>query len=217
MSGGYPVMLHLQNKRCVVVGGGNVAAHKITGLLNASASVTVISPDLHPTIDGNRVNHIADMYQHKYLVDLQPFLVIAATDQQDINRVVVTDSQSAGWLVSSVDGEHDDDFDNMAVLEQDPITVAISTGGASPALSKYLQRQIDNLISESYPTLARWMGTLRPKVLANIHDANARSAFWQRVLSSEVLLLLQKGRQDDAYDALMTLYHETIGNVEVVS
>lgn len=218
---GYPVMLHLNSKRCAVIGGGKVAARKIAGLLEAGAQVTVISPVLDSGVDRDQVQHIAAEYDRAKLVKIAPFLVIAATDQPDVNRLAIQDAREIGILASAVDanGIYGDagDFDNMAVSRHDPIRIAISTGGASPALTVHLNDAIHALIGEHYPTLARWLGELRPRVLAEIPDAKIRRAFWRHVIDSDVIDLLRSGSEDEAHARLLDLFNTTVKSEGVQS
>src|SRR5438105_1739159 len=135
----YPLALRLEGRRCVVVGGGNVAARKIPDLLAAGAQITVISPDLVPLLLAASQRQEIDWrpvaYAPGQIAALRPLLVFAATDSAAINREVAAEARTIGALVDSVDGSDAGDFSSMAAVRRGPITVAISTGGASPALA----------------------------------------------------------------------------------
>lgn len=212
----YPISLHLDDQPCLIVGGGEVALRKGRGLLDAGARVIVISPTLAPNFPVDQVTYIAGFYEPRYLDAFKPLLVFAATDAADVNQAVVSDARERGILVNAVDFHEDggeDTFSNMIALSRPPLTVAISTDGASPVLGQHLRDALDAVVGTHYPTLADWLNELRPQVIANIADSSARRAFWRRVLASDVLALLQDGQQDAARALLAQLYNEAVANV----
>jgi len=206
----YPVSLHIEGQRCLIVGGGSVAARKAFGLLEAGAAVTVISPVLDSAFPTSQVEHIADTYRTDYLVRLKPSLVFAATSDPDVNRQIAHDSRENGILVNVVDRSSESGFSNMVLLHREPLTIAISTGGSSPVLGQHLRNAIDDLLGDHYPLLARWLGELRPQVISQIPDQALRHAFWQRVIDSDGLDLLENGQQQAAYERLMALVDDAV-------
>ena len=113
---------------------------------------------------------------------------------------------------SSSDGDGTDDFDNVMQLEHPPITIGISTGGASPALGVHLRDEIADLIGEVYPLLAEWLGELRPQLKESISDRHQRHVFWKHILNSGVLPLLKAGKQDEAYAHLQDQFNRAVEN-----
>jgi uroporphyrin-III C-methyltransferase/precorrin-2 dehydrogenase/sirohydrochlorin ferrochelatase len=209
----YPISVHLDGQCCLIVGGGAVALRKARGLLDAGARVIVVSPELAPDFPVDQVTHLVDRYQSQHLDTLQPLLVFAATDDAAVNRAVVHDARERRLLVNAVDmneGEQDT-FNNMIVLERPPLTVAVSTDGASPVLGQHLRDALDAVVGTHYPTLAHWLEELRPQVIASISDSSERRAFWRRVMASDVLALLHAGHTDEARTLLTQLYNEAVG------
>ena len=93
--------------------------------------------------------------------------MIAATDQPDVNRQVAEEAHTLGALVNVVDKSAPSDFQNMSTIHRPPITVAIHTGGTSPALAQHLRTVLDETLGEEYATLAGWLGELRPQIQAS--------------------------------------------------
>lgn len=208
----YLVSLHLQKRRCLVVGGGKIAARKVRDLWAEGAIVTVISPQFSSNIASEQIICINDVYRSDYLEQVAPFLVFAATDQPDVNRQIVRDAKLAGILVNSVDGGGDSDFDNVMQVERAPITIGISTGGASPALAVHLRDEILDLIGDAYPTLSEWLGDLRPQLKHHVSDASQRHAFWEQILHSDILPLLKAGEREQARASLIDQFNQAIEN-----
>ncbi len=211
---GYPVMLNLVDKRCVVVGGGQVAARKVTGLVTSGAKVTVICPtltlDLQNRVDTEQVLWLNQPYQSGILSTLQPFLVIAATDSVEVNQSVASEARDLSILVNVADNSAERDFRGMSAIHRPPLTIAISTNGASPALVKWLKGRIDDCIGAEYETLARWLGDLRPQLQSQLSSQAQRAEFYDAVLQSDVVTLLLQQQTDAAYARLQSLVEEWV-------
>jgi len=206
----YPVMLNLEGRACVVVGGGQVAARKVAGLLAAGAAVTVISPAICPEIE-EMVDFITihlQPYTPGMLAAIRPLLVFAATDVVEVNRHVALEARELGALVDTVDSGDDGDFSSMAVFRRGRITVAISTNGASPVLAAHLRDQLADVIGDEYAILADWMADARARIRDRIPEQANRAALWQRVLDSPIPDLLHGGDER----AARALFYELLGD-----
>ena len=216
MSSLYPVMLHLQNRTCVIVGGGAVAARKLDRLLDAGALVTVISPLLHPAVlalvEANKIVVQQVAYAPGMLATLHPFLVFAATDDSLINHQVVEEARALGAPVNAVGEPVESDFMNMATVQRGEITIAISLGGASPALAAHLQRQIEQVIGDEYVTLSTWIAKARPLVQGGVNLQPERAAVWRRVLESSILDTLRQGDTTSAQQLFDQIIREALDN-----
>lgn len=199
---GYPVMLHVEGRECLLVGGGRVAARKAEGLLDAGAGVTAISPSLDGTLMGRHTAGEITWHEREYargdVARLRPFVVFAATNQQDVNRAVAEEARSLGILVNVVDGCGESDFSSMTAVHRPPLTVGVATGGASPALARHLKHELERVIGEEYQTLARWLADLRPVVKRQIEAQAERARLWERVIESDVLMQLRRGDEQGA-------------------
>lgn len=196
---GYPIMLNVSGRACVVVGGGGVAARKVATLLETGAAVTIISPTLVPPLADllamGRIHAIHAPYTSGMLDDAQPLLVFAATDNPVVNAQVATDAAAIGALVNRADAPDQSTFAGMATLQRGAVTIAISTDGASPALAAHLRGVLEGVIGDEYATLAAWLGAAR---LAGVDgEQPERAALWRSVIDP-VLALLREGREAEA-------------------
>lgn len=199
----YPIMLHLRDKPAVVVGGGRVASRKVARLVDAGARVHLISPAivdaLRILVDGGEVAWSQAPYQRDMLNDMMPILVIAATDDERVNRTVAQDAHRIRALCNVANGSSDDsDFSNMAQLDQPPLTIALSTGGKSPALLRALKTKLAAEIGEEYSVLADWLGEIRGQLRSENGRQPARQALYEAVLESDALSLLRAGKSAEA-------------------
>lgn len=141
----YPVMICIRDKKVVVIGGGKVAARKIKGLLEEGAKVLVISPEMHPDIDRNKVSWERRSYQKGDLTDAT--LVFACTDQPLVNEQVMQDAVPSQLVNNTGDKTHSD-FYNVAISKGKDFSVMISTNGASAARSKAIRQQLETLLKD---------------------------------------------------------------------
>lgn len=199
---GYPVLLKVENRRCVVVGGGQVATRKVTTLLDAGAHICLISPVVDPTLqqlsDVGRIEIRHMAYRPDHLTEIKPFLAIAATDNPVVNQQVAADATQMNILVNVVDAPSHSDFTNMAIIQRGPIVIGIASGGTSAALSAYLKAQIEPILGPEIERLAGWMGETRVGIQANNLNQPERAAVWQKVLDSPILDLLRQGDSTSA-------------------
>ncbi|MFD1123885.1 bifunctional precorrin-2 dehydrogenase/sirohydrochlorin ferrochelatase [Lentilactobacillus raoultii] len=147
MQNPYPVNLNLVNKSVVVVGGGKVAARKINSLLASNARVTVVSPQLDPKIDCLSVYWIRRKYRVGDLKNAT--LIIACTDDRQVNQQVVKDADQFQW-VNNVSDKLQSDFYNVAKLENKELLITVSTKGRSPATSKKIKQYLLEWLTQNH-------------------------------------------------------------------
>jgi precorrin-2 dehydrogenase/sirohydrochlorin ferrochelatase len=185
----YPVCLDVTNKRCIVVGGGDVAERKVERLLNFGAYVAVIGKKLTPRLEAmkreGRINHIDADYDEAYINDA--FLVIGATDRDDVNAKIARDGREKGILVNIVDDPDKCDFILPSLLQQGDLLIAISTGGKSPALAKKLREELEKLYGSEYQTLLKVLGNLREKLVMKGHSSDENKRLFDAVVHSDIL------------------------------
>lgn len=210
----YPVMLRLQGQRCLVVGAGDVAARKVEMLLTCGAEVVVVAPEVGEAIQALAETGRVTVHQRPFHPsDLKgPRLAVAATDSPEVNRAVAEEARKAGIWVNVVDEPALCDFVAPAVVRQGPVVVAISTGGASPALAAALRRQLEEVVGPAYGVLAERLRALRPWVQRQIPRPKDRRAFWQAALAPEVLRWAREGRVDEILAHLETLVRSWQGD-----
>jgi precorrin-2 dehydrogenase/sirohydrochlorin ferrochelatase len=185
----YPLVLNdLVVRRCVVVGGGQVAERKIHGLLDAGALPQVISPSLTEQLgawaDAGQVHHIARGYEPGDLAGAS--LVFAATNDAVLNRRVAEDARHAGALVNLADDGAASDFSTPATVRRGDLLLTISTAGASPILAAHIRRELEQYYGTEYAALAADLRALREGPLRAMPAAE-RAHFWA-TLDIEALL-----------------------------
>jgi siroheme synthase-like protein len=202
----YPVGLIVADRPCLVVGGGRVAARKIAGLLSCGAAVTVVAPEAHVAIgllaeDGA----FTDLLGPHLTVHLRPYtpgeaadyrLVVTATGDPVVDAQVYRDADEAGVWVNSADDPAHCTAILPAVTRDGPVSVAISTGGTSPALASWLRRQITEAIGPGLGPLAVLLGEARERIHAQ--GASTETVDWDSLLEGPLPLLVRQGRLDEA-------------------
>lgn len=191
----YPICLNITNKRCIVVGGGEVGARKAEGLLICGAKVTVISPNLSPLLVALKrqggISHIAADYDAAYLEGA--FLVMGATDSEAVNDRIAKDARARGILVNIADDPQRCDFMLPAVVRRGDLLAAVSTGGKSPALAKKLKKDLLALFGPEYAVLLDIMGDLRRQRLARPIPAAENKEIFTALIESDILRHIREG------------------------
>lgn len=196
----YQISLLLENRPCLVIGAGRIAERKIGSLLDAGAKVRVVALEANPVVTALAASGQIDLQLREYApTDLDDmFVVIVATNNAELNAYVSGECQRRGILVNVVDQPALCSFYVPAVIDRGPISLAISTSGASPALSKHLRVLLEDCIGEEYGQLSTLMHELRDEVKAAFGEQPERAAAWERLLQSDVLGLLREGKIDQA-------------------
>jgi len=178
----YPVFVDLAGRRCVVIGGGPVAEGKVNGLLAAGALVTVVSPTLTPALaDAARAGRIGHRRRAYHESDLAgAVLAFVATADVAVNAAVAADGRRRGLLVNAADDPRHCDFILPSVLRRGALAVAVSTGGASPALARAVRQEIERTIGDDYATLVDVAGDVRRALRAEGRTVDA--ATWSAAL-----------------------------------
>lgn len=205
---GYPVALvHLEQARCVVVGGGRVAARKVAALIEAGAHPVVISPELCATLqaqlDSGEIEAIERTYRPGDLAGVR--LAIAATDDPAANEAVWQEAVSLGCLVNVVDDPAHCNFYVPSVLRRGTLTISISTGGNSPSLARRLRETLEAEFDASYEPYLSLLGELRPTVRERIASPAQRQALWTALLDSDVLALFRSDAHQAARQRAMAI------------
>ena len=199
----YPVFLNLAGKRCVILGGGTVAKGKIAALKDAGASITIISPDATPGIQTAARRGDVEWLERKYEPgDLKgAFIAVAATNVWYVNREIYDEADECGVLLNVVDDPDLCTFIAPSIVKRDPITLAISTGGASPALARRLRELLADDPALEWADLADVLSRAR-KILKE-RRAVVDPDRWQCCLTIDLLELAQSGRGEEALEKLL--------------
>ncbi|WP_020559276.1 siroheme synthase CysG [Thiofilum flexile] len=200
----FPAFLNLQGHQCLVVGGGPVAERKITTLLRYGAKVHIISPQLTPnlaTLLTEQSQALCLTHQAKYFEDSDLygwFLVLAATNQFEVNRHIAELAMARNILVNVADNPEASSFIMPAIVDRSPVTIAVSTGGASPVLARQLKMKLETLIPSSCGQLAAITEEYRDKVKQHFATPEERKQFWEQALKGVVAELVYAGQLTQA-------------------
>jgi len=176
----YMACLDLEGRSVLVVGGGTVAVEKVRGLLECGARVTVVAPESVRELRALPVEWIERGYHSS---DLRArFLVVAATSSTPLNRRVFADAEARNVLCNVVDVPELCSLILPAVHRQGPIAVAVSTGGASPALAQRIRDDVAELVGPRHADLAEELRALRPWAKQNLPTYEARRDYFQRLV-----------------------------------
>ncbi|MDC9725734.1 MAG: siroheme synthase CysG [Gammaproteobacteria bacterium] len=206
-----PIFVDLKGRTCLVVGGGDIAARKSGLLLKAQAEVIVVAPKVSATtqalIDAGEVTWLNAEFAIDHLKDR--LLVIAATDNEAVNRDVHRQAKAQNILVNVADCPELCDFILPSILDRSPIVVAVSSGGKSPILARQLRARLETLIPPSYGRLADLVGRYRQAVQDKLPKLSIRRRFWESVLQGKVADHVLAGRDDIGEQTLEAILNET--------
>jgi precorrin-2 dehydrogenase / sirohydrochlorin ferrochelatase len=182
----YPVFVNIQGKRCLVVGGGEIATRKVLGLLEADASVFVVSPTLSTALTDLAAQGVIEYETRPFRADdvLGCALVIGATDQPEVNQAVWQAAREHNVWVNIVDTPDACDFIAPAVVRRGALQVAISTGGHSPTLAKRIRMQLEESYGPEYAFLLQELGKERERVRHLIRDPDLRKAYHEQLVDT---------------------------------
>ena len=200
----YPVFLNLEGKKCVVIGGGDVALRKIRMLLDCGAKVTVVSPVFNPELFLLAEPGAIEVTQRTYEPeDLQgAVMVISATDDEKINQRVADEAKQRGVHINVVDDPARSDFIVPSYFRRGGLTIAVSTSGMSPALARKIRTKLEQDFGEEYASML----SLIEKVRSTLKDrgVTASADAWQEILDLDLLVdLVKKGREEEAKSTLL--------------
>ena len=201
----YPVFLNLTERRCVIIGGGQIAEGKISKLLDSGAKIIVISPDATQGIRGFAERGQIEFDLRKYQEgDLQgAFLAIAATNDRVVNQEIFEEAEKQGILLNAVDDMPRCSFIAPSIVERGPVTVAISTGGASPALARKLREKME--VSSALDWADATSVLSKARQIIKDKQITVDPQRWQCCMTDELLTMIQAGHENEALDLLMDL------------
>jgi uroporphyrin-III C-methyltransferase/precorrin-2 dehydrogenase/sirohydrochlorin ferrochelatase len=204
----FPIFLKLTNQPCLVVGAGTCAARKIELLARAGANITVVAREI-----SSQVATLSNLtvYQKEFeSSDLTGFkLVVSATNDAITNQYVSECAKTNGVWVNVVDSPALCDFIFPAIVDRAPLTIAVSSGGASPVLARLLRAKIETLIPPTYGVLAKLAEKFRETVKQKISGSENRRIFWENVLQGRVAELIFAGQNNAAEQELTSALSQT--------
>ena len=191
----YPMMVDVAGKRCLVVGGGRVAERKVLSLVECGAEVEVVSPSTTARLAAlASAGRLRLRRRPVRPTDLRgAFLVVMATDDAQVNREVAETVRSAGGLVNVADDPDACTFLVPSVVRRGDLTIAISTGGGSPALAKKLRQRLEQTIGPEYEAFLGALRTLRERARRAVADPEERQAIYRRAVDSDLFEQVARG------------------------
>ncbi|MCA1692448.1 MAG: bifunctional precorrin-2 dehydrogenase/sirohydrochlorin ferrochelatase [Acidimicrobiales bacterium] len=208
MSPPYPVNLVVEGRPCLVVGGGVVASRKVEGLVASGAVVHVVAPEVgHEIRRQPRVTWDERPYRSSDLEGRR--LVIAATDDRRINEAVYRDAEAAGVWVNGADDPDHCSFTLPSVVRRGSLMIAVSTGGRSPALARWLRERLERDIGPEYEVLLDLLAAERASLKAA--GRSTEGLDWRSALDSDMLGLIRSGDVTHARERLQTCLSSSSG------
>ena len=197
----YPLLFQLESRRCLVVGGGRVALRRCRALLSAGARVDVIAAEVSDELRALLRDSGGELVEQAYadaLVSHDYFCIIAATDSAEVNQHVADYARAHRIPVNRADDRKRCDFIFPAVIDRDPITIAISNNGGSPVLSRLMKRQLSQFLPDGYGELSEFVGRHRERVKQALPDERERIDFWQHVVQGAIAEAIFSGNMTQA-------------------
>lgn len=201
--GFYPLFVELTGRRCLVVGGGAVAERRVAALLAAGASVAVVAPALTEGLRGlaaaGRIAYEARRYSAGDIAGHE--LAFVAADGPGVSEEVLAEGRRAGVWVNAADDPDHCDFILPAVVRRGDLTVAIATGGRSPALTRAIREELEAYFTDDYAALADLVAEVRSELRRSRRSPDGNT--WRRALGADLRRLLSEGRRDEAKRRLL--------------
>src|SRR5690606_25263075 len=196
----FPVFLDLKKRRCLIVGGGDIATRKGRLLAKAGAKLCVVAPQISPELRELVLASGGDLCEREY----QPsdvrecVLVVAATDIEPLNQQVSADAQALHIPVNVVDSPALCTYITPAIIDRSPLVIAVSSGGETPVLARMVRAKLETLIPASYGKLAQIASQWRDAIKTRFSDGDSRRKFWEKILQGPAAELMMNGQEQAA-------------------
>lgn len=209
----YPIQLDIQNRPCLVVGGGAVGTRKVGTLLKCGANVTVVSREVTPKLaklakEGGLVLEERD-YRSSDLDG--KVLVIGATDDENLNRQISREAQAKQIPCNIVDRPEVCSFILPSIVHRGDLMITISTSGKSPALAKSLRKSLERQFGDEYAQMLILMGAIRRRLLRQKHAPEAHRPLFEALINADLVTMIREHRIEDIdqllFDVLGDGYH----------
>lgn len=193
--GYYPIFVELAGKTVLVVGGGGIAQRKVESLLGFGASISLVSKSLtsklHKLVEEKKVSYLGEKFREEYLEGAA--LVIAATNDRQLNHKISESARKRHLLVNAVDQPLDCNFIFPSIVNRGGLLIAISTSGKSPALAKKIRKELEAQFGNEYATFLVLMGRLRKEILSKELSQEENSRIFHKIIDSSILDFMSKG------------------------
>jgi precorrin-2 dehydrogenase/sirohydrochlorin ferrochelatase len=211
------MFVSLEKRVCLVVGGGPVGERKIRGLLQCEAVIRLIAEDLTPWLQSQcregTVLLVGDTYAEGYLDDVS--LVFAATNDFGLNRMIAADAEKCGLWCNMATEPDEGSFIAPSILRRGPLTIAISTTGASPAVAVRIKQKLEHDFGSEWILLLNLLALLRSAVQSKGLNTAQNQAIYRKVAGLPILEWIQKGEETQILQAISDTCHPWVGFMEL--
>jgi precorrin-2 dehydrogenase/sirohydrochlorin ferrochelatase len=200
----YPVFLQLKKENVLVIGGGEVAERKVRSFLQCKANVQVISPDLtaglRRLVENEKVRYKKNKFTPSDLNGVR--LAVCATNDPAVNRQAAEEAEKKGVLLNVVDAPDLCDFIVPSIVRRGDLTIAVSTGGSSPALARKIRKELQQHFGSEYSKFLKLLKEVRPLVQRGVSSAARRGRIYREITESRAKDLIRDGRLREAREAV---------------
>lgn len=188
MNSNYPIMLRLEGKKVVVIGGGRVAERKVAGLLGTGSLITVISPQATDKLKGLAGSGLIEWLERSFSKeDIEgAFLIFAATNDNVLNQSIKM-AASEQQLVNIADDPEGSNFHVPSHIQRGRLSIAVSTGGASPILARKIREQLEHQFDEPFEEYLEFLFSARKRILKEVKDPSRKGKILNAIVSEEFL------------------------------
>jgi len=206
----YPVSLDIQNRKCLVVGGGSVGARKVMTLLECGAIVTVVSPDVAEELLELAEKKMIELKKRPYETsDIDGmFLVIGATDNEKLNWQINKDAERQNKLCNIADRPEACNFILPSIVNRGNLVIAISTSGKSPAFAKKMRQDLEKEFGEEYDEFLQLMGAIRKKALSEKHEPEAHKHLFEQLINRGLIDMIRDHDEERINSLLLEIFGE---------
>lgn len=203
----YPIFVQLQGESTLVVGGGSVARRKVETLLEHGASIGIVSrmlcPELVGLVEKGEIRFLGKEFREGFLQGV--FLVIAATDDKELNHQISLAARERGLLINAVDQPEDCNFIVPSIVNRGNLQIAISTSGKSPAMAKKIRKELEGCFGAEYEEFLDIMGRIREELLPMGFSQKENSTIFQQIIDGGLLDMITRGDTKGAETALSAI------------
>jgi uroporphyrin-III C-methyltransferase/precorrin-2 dehydrogenase/sirohydrochlorin ferrochelatase len=210
----FPAFFDLTAQRVLIVGGGEVALRKLALLMRSGAKITVVAPEVLPELSRQAAAGTITVAVREFVPDdlVGARLVIVATSRRAVNRWIAALSEARGIPVNVVDDREASRFIVPAIIDRDPVLVAISTGGSSPVLARRLRERLEALIPKRFGELALWLQSLRRTARWRLRDTDARRRYFEHIVDGAAARRFVAGDTHGAESLAQQLLARTVSS-----
>ena len=209
----YPIYLDIKNRNCLVIGGGAVGTRKVMTLLACGASVTVISTAVTEKLHQLSNDGVIKLKERPFQThDLDgQFLVIGATDNQELNFNIHAEAERRGLLCNIADRPKACNFILPSIVNRGDLIIAISTSGKSPAFAKKMRKHLEAEFGDEYAEFLSLMGAIRKKLLSQDHAPEAHKHLFEQLIDAGLVQMLKDGDTENINSLLLEVLGEGYG------